>query len=128
MSRILVVDDEPAVREVLRAFIEREGHQVLEARDAAEAREVLAREAVDLIILDAVMPGESGPSLCHALKEDPATRGIKVVILTGYGGEPSWRHGLTSGADLFALKPANQARIRMLLDELLSAPGEDPES
>ena len=126
MSLVLVVDDDSDVRQILRAFIELEGHRVIEACDAVEARALLAREAVDLVLLDAVMPGESGPSLCHALKEDPRTRDLKVVILTGHDGEPSWREGLQSGADVFALKPANQARIRMLLQELLPPPNGNP--
>lgn len=123
MSTVLVVDDDQDIRQILRSFIELEGHRVIEACDAAEARTALARETVSLIILDAMMPGESGPSLCHALKEAPETRDIKVVILTGYGGEHSWREGLFSGADVFALKPANRERIRMLLQELLPPAG-----
>jgi two-component system phosphate regulon response regulator PhoB len=122
MSTVLVVDDDPDVRQILRSFIELEGHRVIEACDAAEARAVLAREKVALVILDVMMPGESGPSLCHAIKEAPETRDIKVVILTGYDGEHSWREGLFSGADVFALKPANRERIKLLLQELLPPP------
>lgn len=122
MSTVLVVDDDPDVRQILRSFIELEGHRVIEACDAAEARVALAREKVALVILDVMMPGESGPSLCHAMKEAPETRDIKVVILTGYDGEHSWREGLFSGADVFALKPANRERIKLLLQELLPPP------
>ncbi len=124
MSTVLVVDDEPGVREVLRHFIELEGHRVLEAADATEARQAMARERIDLMLLDVHMPGESGSSLCHSLKDDPDARGIRVVILTGYNDERAWRNGLWSGADVFAVKPINHERVRMLLQELLPPGGE----
>ncbi len=120
MSTILVVDDDPNVRQLLREFIEMEGHQVLEAAEATSARRVLAQEAVDLIFLDVMMPGESGTSLCHCIKDDPECRDIKVVLLTGFEGERSWSQGLRSGADIFLVKPVNRQRIKVLLEELLS--------
>lgn len=121
MSTILVVDDDPGVRQVLRDFIKLEGHRVLEAEDASEAREALAQEAVDLIFLDVLMPGESGTSLCHSIKEDPECSGIKVVLLTGFDGERAWQQGLRCGPDIFLVKPVNRERIRVLLEELLSS-------
>ncbi|MDR3682964.1 MAG: response regulator [Geothrix sp.] len=120
MSTILVVDDDPNVRQLLREFIEMEGHQVLEAAEATSARRVLAQQAVDLIFLDVMMPGESGTSLCHCIKDDPECRDIKVVLLTGFEGERSWSQGLRSGADIFLVKPVNRQRIKVLLEELLS--------
>jgi two-component system phosphate regulon response regulator PhoB len=119
MSTILVVDDDPDIRQVLRSYIELEGHRVLEAGNATQARGTLAQEKVDLILLDVQMPGESGVSLCQSIKDDPAARGLRVVILTGFDGEEAWRGGLGSGADVFAIKPVNHLRIRMLLQELL---------
>ncbi|WLT33258.1 response regulator [Geothrix sp. PMB-07] len=123
MSTVLVVDDDPSVREVLKAFVEREGHRVLEAADASFARKALAKEHVDLMFLDVLMPGESGSALCHSLKDDPECQGIKVVLLTGFNGERAWQQGLRSGADIFLVKPVNYERIKVLLEELLS-PGD----
>lgn len=123
MSTVLVVDDDDFVRDVLRGFIELEGHRVLEAADASHARETLAHESVDLIFLDVAMPGESGTAFCHSLKDDPDCHGIKVVLLTGYDGERAWRQGLSSGADLFAVKPVNRERVKVLLQELLETDG-----
>ena len=120
MSTILVVDDDPNVRQILRDFIELEGHQVIEAADASFARQALARNHVDLIFLDVLMPGESGASLCHSLKEDPECKDIRVVILTGFDGERAWQQGLRSGADIFLVKPVNRQRIKVLLEQLLS--------
>lgn len=124
MSTVLIVDDEETVRHILKEFIELEGHRVLEADDATSARKALAHEAVDLIFMDVKMPGESGLSLCHSLKDDPESRGIKVVLLTGYHDERAWQQGLRSGADLFAVKPVNRERVKVLLEELLPASGQ----
>lgn len=121
MSTVLVVDDDPNIREILREFIELEGHRVLEAPNATYARKAMAQEPVDLVFLDVFMPGESGTSLCHSIKVDPECSGMKVVLLTGFDGEWSWQQGLRSGADLFAVKPVNHARIKVLLEQLLSA-------
>jgi CheY-like chemotaxis protein len=119
MSRILVVDDDETVRQVLREFIEMEGHVVVEADSANAARHAMALAPVDLVFMDVNMPGESGASLCRSIKEDPECRDIKVVILTGYDSERAWRQGLGSGPDLFAVKPVNRERIKVLLEELL---------
>lgn len=120
MSTVLVVDDDPTVRQVLREFVELEGHRVLEAADATYARKALAQENVDLIFLDVLMPGESGTAFCHSLKDDPDCQNIKVILLTGYDGERSWQQGLRCGADIFLVKPVNRERIKVLLEELLS--------
>lgn len=124
MSTVLVVDDDPEVRHVLKAYVELEGHRVLEAADASFARKALAKEHVDLMFLDVLMPGESGMALCHSLKDDPECQGIKVILLTGFDGERAWQQGLRSGADIFLVKPVNRERIKVLLEELLSPEGE----
>ncbi|WP_306591952.1 response regulator [Geothrix sp. 21YS21S-4] len=125
MSTILVVDDDSEIRQILREYLELEGHRVLEAMDASSARRTLAQEKVDLMFLDVLMPGESGPSLCHSIKADPECSDIKVVLLTSYSDERAWQQGLRSGADLFAVKPITRERIHVLLQELLPA-GERP--
>ncbi|MDP1832691.1 MAG: response regulator [Geothrix sp.] len=124
MSTVLVVDDDPSIRQVLREFVELEGHRVLEAADANFARRAMAREAVDLVFLDVLMPGESGISFCHSIKDDPECHGIKVVLLTGFDGERAWQQGLRCGPDLFLVKPVNRERIKVLLAELLAPEGQ----
>lgn len=119
MSRVLVVDDEPALREILKAFVEREGHEVLEAGTIQQARRTLNTEHVDLIFLDLVLPDESGLPFCQELKIEPRTASIPVVILTSLDTSDDLRHALGSGAELFAAKPVNKDRIRFFLSELL---------
>ncbi len=124
MSTVLVVDDDPHVRRSLREFIELEGHRVVEAADASFARRALAQERVDLVFLDALMPGESGTALCHSIKDDPECCGIKVILLTGFDGERAWQQGLRSGADIFLVMPVNRERVKVLLEELLPSDGQ----
>lgn len=119
MSRVLVVDDEPALREILMAYIEREGHQVVEAGTIHEARAILKKEIVDLIFLDLVLPDESGLPFCQELKIESRTAAIPVVILTSLDTSDDLRHALGSGAELFAAKPVNKDRIHFFLSELL---------
>lgn len=124
MSTVLVVDDDPCIRQVLRAYVELEGHRVIEAADASFARQALAKEKVDLMFLDVLMPGESGTALCHSLKDDPECKDIKVILLTGFDGERAWSQGLRAGADIFLVKPATRERIQVLLHELLTPEGQ----
>ena len=119
MSRVLVVDDEPALREILRAYIELEGHQVTEAGTIHEARTALKEGAIDLIFLDLVLPDESGLPFCQELKIEARTAAIPVVILTSLDTSDDLRHALGSGAELFAAKPVNKDRIHFFLSELL---------
>ena len=119
MSRVLVVDDEPALREILRAYVEREGHEVVEAGTIHDARRNLREGKIDLIFLDLVLPDESGLPFCQELKIEPATTTIPVVILTSLDTADDLRHALGSGAELFAAKPVNQERVHFFLSELL---------
>ncbi|HZU64083.1 MAG TPA: response regulator [Novosphingobium sp.] len=114
--RLLLVDDEAGLREPLAAYLARQGFIVAEAASAAEARETLREQPVDLVLLDIMMPGEDGLSLCRHLSE---TRAIPTIFLTARG-EPTDRIvGLEIGADDYVVKPFEPrelvARIRSVL-------------
>ncbi len=115
-TRILLVDDEPTLREPLAAYLARQGFAVTEAESAAAARSILIEQAPDLVLLDIMMPGEDGLSLCRHLTE---TRGLPVILLTAKS-EPTDRIiGLEIGADDYVVKPFEPrelvARIRSVL-------------
>ncbi len=126
---ILLVDDEEALRQPLAAYLARQGFGVTEAASAAEARTVLRDQAPDLVLLDVMMPGEDGLSLCRHLSE---TRSIPTILLTAKG-EPTDRIiGLEIGADDYIVKPFEPrelvARIRSVLRRAAKggmAPAED---
>jgi len=114
--RLLLVDDEPSLREPLADYLVRQGFVVRQAEDAARARAALAEEVPDLVLLDIMMPGEDGLSLCRHLAE---ARDLPVIMLTARG-EPTDRIvGLEIGADDYVVKPFEPrelvARIRSVL-------------
>jgi len=114
--RLLLVDDEASLREPLADYLVRQGFVVRQAEDAAKARTALAEETPDLVLLDIMMPGEDGLSLCRHLAE---ARDLPVIMLTARG-EPTDRIvGLEIGADDYVVKPFEPrelvARIRSVL-------------
>ncbi|MBS0482573.1 MAG: response regulator [Proteobacteria bacterium] len=129
-SRILLVDDEAALREPLAEYLSRQGFAVTEAASAAEARSRLRDGTPDLVLLDIMMPGEDGLSLCRHLSE---TRAIPTILLTARGEATDRIVGLEIGADDYVVKPFEPrelvARIRSVLRRAVkgggSAPAED---
>ncbi len=82
LTRILVVDDEHQIRFIIREMLEEAGYEVIEAETGEECLEILGREKVDLVLMDIMMPGINGWEATKKIKEDPATKGILVAMLT----------------------------------------------
>ncbi len=111
-ERVLVVDDEPINRALLRGILG-DTYTVLEARDAAQAYDVLARESVDVVLLDVVMPGgESGIDACRKIKAS-AQDFLPVLLLTGLSEQEDRNAGLQAGADDFLTKPIDRQELRL---------------
>ncbi len=127
---ILVVEDEPNVRQMLRLLLQRAGYEVSEAADAAEAKARLAENRPALILLDWMLPGMSGAELARALKYAASTRDIPIIMLTARGEEDDKVRGLESGADDYITKPFStrelQARIKAILRRTTPAADESP--
>ena len=114
--RLLLVDDEAALREPLAEYLSRQGFSVTQAASAAEARSRLRESHADLVLLDIMMPGEDGLSLCRHLVE---TQAVPVIFLTARGEATDRIVGLEIGADDYVVKPFEPrelvARIRSVL-------------
>lgn len=128
-TRILLVDDEPALREPLAEYLVRQGFAVTQAASAAEARTILLNQTPDLALLDIMMPGEDGLSLCRHLTE---AKEMPVILLTAKGEAMDRIIGLEIGADDYVVKPFEPrelvARIRSVLRRAVRsgpAPQED---
>ncbi|MDG5747873.1 response regulator [Qipengyuania sp. XHP0207] len=122
-TTLLLVDDEPGLREPLAEYLSGQGFSVLEAESAAAARTKLAETTPDLVLLDIMMPGEDGLSLCRHFVE---TRDLPVILLTARGEATDRIVGLEIGADDYVTKPFEPrelvARIRSVLRRAERAP------
>ena len=97
MNTLLIADDEPGIRRLVRMTLEHEQCQVLEAADGEEALSVARDEQPDLVLLDVMMPKRSGLEVCRILKDDPATSGIPVIMLTARAQESDLRESEEAG-------------------------------
>lgn len=116
MTHVLIVDDDPEICALLTQFLSGQGYSVATAGDGDAMRRALASEAADLVILDLMLPGEDGLSLCRHLR---ATTRLPIIMLTAMGGETDRVVGLEMGADDYLAKPFSTrellARIRAVL-------------
>lgn len=104
-QKILVVDDEHSIREMIKMALELDGNHCLEAGSAAEAMPIIVNDRPDVIVLDWMMPETSGLELLRRLRRDEATREIPVIMLTAKTEEQSAVNGLDAGADDYISKP-----------------------
>src|SRR6266576_4684864 len=116
METVLVVDDEPTIRDVVVQYLRREGYATLEAGDGDAARELLEREWPNLVVLDLMLPGMDGLALCRWIRERSE---LPVIMLTARGEEADRIVGLELGADDYVTKPFSPrelaARVRSVL-------------
>lgn len=124
-ARILIVDDDPGIREAVSEFLSKHGFIVDAAADAAQMEQILANIPVDLIVLDIMLPGEDGLSICRRLSDD----GPPIIMLSAMGEETDRIVGLEIGADDYLPKPCNPrellARIRAVLRRRSEPKGPD---
>ena len=115
---LLVVDDDLRLRELLRRYLSDSGFRVTGAADAAEARAQLASFAFDLVVLDVMMPGESGLALTRSLRADAKPR-VPVLLLTAMGEAEDRVNGLEHGADDYLVKPFEPRELVLRIRNIL---------
>ena len=128
-ERILVVDDEEDILELVRFNLAREGYPVMCTTSGEEALKIARKEHPDLIVLDLMLPGIDGLDVAKVLKNDPKTRDIAIVMLTAKGEEADIVTGLELGADDYIAKPFSPrilvARVKAVLRRRVSEVPED---
>lgn len=129
-ATILLVEDEPAIQELIAANLMRAGHHVVRASDAETAQRIVRDALPDLILLDWMLPGMSGVEFARRLRGEERTRGIPLIMLTARGEEQDKVLGLESGADDYITKPFSPrelvARIKAVLRRRAPETTEDP--
>jgi len=116
VSTVLVVDDEPIVREVVVRYLRREGYETLEAADGSRARELLERHEPSLVVLDLMLPGTDGLELCRWIR---SRSDLPVIMLTARGEESDRIVGLELGADDYVTKPFSPRELAVRVRAVL---------
>jgi two-component system, OmpR family, phosphate regulon response regulator PhoB len=118
-ATVLVVEDEPQIQELVAVNLEHYGHRVLRAASAEEADAAIRKALPDVLVLDWMLPGESGLAFARRLRGDPRTRDLPILMLTARAMETDKLSGLDAGADDFITKPFSPkelaARIKAVL-------------
>lgn len=107
MKKILIVEDEPDIMEVVRIALARNPYQIELASTGEEALEKTAKNTPDLVLLDIMLPGISGLEVCRQLKSNPKTQDIHIIILTAKAQRRDIRAGYEAGCDDYIVKPFN---------------------
>jgi DNA-binding response OmpR family regulator len=119
---IMLVDDEPNLRELLRQMLELGGFDVVEAEDGLEALEKLEMVAPDVMILDVMMPNLDGVSLCKKLRAGTAFAGLPIIMVSGKTQHKAVQEGLAAGANQYLCKPITVQELLQSVRSLLPAP------
>ena len=111
MARILIADDSPPMRTLLRVTLRSGEHDIVEAKDGDEALALLAEHRPTVAVLDVTMPGRTGLDVCSAVRADPALATMGLVVISANGLESDARAALAAGADRFLSKPFSPRRL-----------------
>ncbi|GFE58169.1 response regulator transcription factor [Geobacter sp. AOG1] len=119
-NRILVVEDEESLLKLESILLSSKGYNVTGVMDGRSALEEIAANPPDLVILDIMLPELDGFEVCRHIKEDPATKGIPVVMLTAKKNSQDYARGMEMGADAYITKPFKSAKVIETIEGLLN--------
>lgn len=119
---ILIAEDHEVTRSLLRMMIEHMGFNVLEAHDGKMALEMARSKRPDLLVVDIMMPEVHGLAVCHQLKTDPSTQGLKIIVVSVKNYPADQEQAYQAGADLFISKPVQEKDFLLAIKKLLKIP------
>jgi two-component system phosphate regulon response regulator PhoB len=118
VKKLLIADDEPGIRRLVRMTLESDEYEIVEAADGDEAVELARKHKPELMLLDVMMPKRSGLEVCRVLKTDPATEGITIFLLTARAQESDQRAGHAAGCDGYFMKPFSPISLMRKVEEI----------
>jgi len=121
LTKILVAEDEPDIRELIKLALQFSGFEVVGASDGAEAVELATNDSFDLILLDVRMPRLTGYEACRRLKAIESTKNVPIVFLSAKGQETEVDEGISAGAERYILKPFAPGALAGELKQILAA-------
>jgi len=119
-SKVLIIEDDPATSRLVDYSLRHHGYQVITATNGLEGVRKAQTEAPDLVILDVMLPGIDGYEICHRLRADPATAGLRILMFSAKAQEIDKETGIKVGADDYLTKPAAPAEIVARVERLLA--------
>jgi len=119
-ARILIAEDEPNIVTLLEFLLQGGEHEVRVARDGVEALQLAESFAPNVLLLDVMMPLRNGYEVCRTIRENPALRRIKILMLTARGRDEEREKGLALGADAYVTKPFSTKELLAKVGELLA--------
>jgi DNA-binding response OmpR family regulator len=120
-KKILIADDEPNIVTALEFLLQRNGYEVMIARNGEAALKLVEAERPDLVLLDVMMPLKSGYEVCQRIRERAEWRHIRIIMLTAKGRDVEMSKGLSIGADLYITKPFSTQELVAKINALLGA-------
>lgn len=123
MARVLIVDDEEYIRDLIKEVLTSQGHEFDLADGGVAAFEILRKKTIDLAVVDRNMPGMSGIEIVQLIRQNPKTKGMKVLMCTGSSVTKEIDEAFAAGADDYVLKPLSFASLLSKVSKLLAVPG-----
>jgi two-component system alkaline phosphatase synthesis response regulator PhoP len=123
MEKILIAEDEPDIRELIRLALQYNGYEVISASDGAEAVELARTNSFDLIMLDVRMPRLTGYEACRQMRQMETTKEVPIIFLSAKGQEAEVDEGLEAGADRYILKPFAPIELANEIKQILAERG-----
>ena len=119
MKTVMVIEDSMTDMELLTLYLEKEGFLVVQATSGEEAQAKLEQQQPDLIILDVILPGQSGFQLCRKLKSAPRTQRVPIVLCSTKNTEVDKQWGKMGGADAYLTKPVDQSQLMEMIYQFI---------
>lgn len=125
MKKLLIADDEPGIRSLVKMTLENDAYEIMEASDGVQALALVKDHRPQLVLLDVSMPGMSGFEVCRAIRADPLLKEIRVIMLTAMAQEADLAEGVAAGVDDYFTKPFSPVALIRKVEEVFDGTGDE---